>query len=352
TDGDGQLLWNRSIGGLLSDYTYSLVECAAGGYALAGYSSSYSVGFRDLWLLRVDDNGLPMWNRSFGGVLGDFGRSLVECSDGGFAILGYSASFNSDDDDIYLVRTDQNGNLVWERVFGGAAYEYGYDIVECSGGGFAIAGERMVNVEDPADAYILRTNRTGHLLWDLALGDTGNDDCYGIIETSGGFVAVGSSNSFSTGDSDLWLMGISADGMLQWQQTFGGSSHDSGWSLIERGAGGFVLIGSTQSFGAGGEDLWLVYTDPNGNLLGHETFGGPYNDYGRALVELDDGTLVLTGFAFDDTNTPDLWLLHCSGIPAMQFGLHPVWVVLGGITLGVAAVALGWLLLRRRRRKS
>lgn len=349
TDENGILQWNHSIGGLLSDYTYSIVECAAGGYALTGYSSTYSVGFRDLWLLRVDGNGVPMWNRSFGGVLGDFGRSIVECSDGGFAVVGYSASYSSGDNDIYLVRTDQDGNLLWYRVFGGSTYEYGHDIIECRSGGFIIAGERGAT-GGLEDAYILRTNETGHLLWDLTFGEAGHDLCKGIIETSDGFLVVGSTDSYSTGNSDLWLIRINQDGILQWHKTYGGERHDSGWSLIEHSTGSIVLIGSTENFGAGGEDLWLVYTDRNGFLLGHEAFGGVDNDYGRDIVELADGSLVLTGYSFEGEDDPDLWLVHCLGLPAATLELL-VWFVIVGIIIGVVVVLLVWWIIRRRRKQ-
>ncbi|MFX1539796.1 MAG: hypothetical protein ACFFBX_03350, partial [Promethearchaeota archaeon] len=263
TDALGNHLWNKTYHNYYSDYGYALVECSDGGFAITGYTyGSGSGNYYDAWLLRTDADGNYLWDNTYHRGQYDYGRDVVECSDGGFAIVGYNYNSGSYSN-FWLIRTDANGNYLWDQTFGGMYSDYGWALVQCSDDGFALVGVTSGFGAGSYDALLIRTNAAGNLLWYQTYGGSSYEYVYAITLCTGdGFAITGYTYSYGAGSADMWLIRTNAMGQYLWDQTFGGTSGDYGYDLVECGDGGFALAGYTYSIGVGSSDLFLVRVQP------------------------------------------------------------------------------------------
>jgi len=203
-----------------------------------------------------------MWSQTYGGEYGDItysfdiAYSLVETSDGGFALAGYTSSFGAGDYDCWLVKTDAYGNMEWNKTYGGESSDAAYSLVETSDGGFAMAGQ-LAN-----EFWLVKIDASGNMIWNQTYGE---GSASSLVETSdGGYALAGETYIFGAGLFDFWLVKTDAYGNMEWNQTYGGEYGDIAHSLVETSDGGYALAGETYSFGAGASDFWLVKTDANG----------------------------------------------------------------------------------------
>jgi len=302
TDSTGNLLWEKNFGGSSGDYGYGVIETADGGLVVTGYTDSFGNNSQ-LYLLKTDSNGNLLWEKNFGGSNYDYGRSVVETADGGLVVTGYTNSGNQ----VYLLKTDSTGNLVWEKNFGGTDYDYGYSVVETADGGLVVTGETYSS-GNSLQVYLLKTDSTGNLLWEKNFGGTSSDYGYSVVETAdGGLVVTGETYSFGN-SYQVYLLKTDSNGNLLWEKNFGGSSSDYGRSVVETADSGLVITGYTQSFG-NNEQVYLLKTDSTGNLLWEENFGGTSDDYGRSVIETSDGGLVVTGYTNSYENGYQVYMI-------------------------------------------
>lgn len=258
TDETGTQLWNRTIGGSANDFLRSIVELSDGGFALAGSTTSFGSGEYDAWLVKLGSDGVPLWNRTFGGSERDYFNSILELSDG-FLLSGYTESAGAGYNDVFIVRTDQNGNQQWNQTYGGTLDDFSFDSTLCDDGGFAFGGYTESFTAGGDDFWLIKTDATGDIQWNQTYGGTGDDTLYSLtICDEGGYALLGSTNSYGAGSSDFWLVRTNQDGDLHWDLTFGGSGADRGMDLVYTSDDGLVLTGYTSSYGSGGHDVWLV----------------------------------------------------------------------------------------------
>ncbi len=278
-------LWNQSYGGPSGDYSYTAVECSSGGFTLAGTTMSCGTCDVDYWMVHTDQSGNHIWNQTYGGAGQDYCYSMIECTGGGFALAGTTDSFGAGNYDMWLVRTDAAGNHLWNQTYGTSSWERCDTIVECVGGGVALAG--YTSVSGNYDAWLVRTDASGIHQWNQTLGSPSHDYCYGMTECGdGGFALTG--KVWRSG-YDAWLVRTDSSGDYLWDKYYGGSDDDNFFSVIEYSGGGYVMAGYTKSFGAGNTDVWLVGTDTSGNQLWDQTFGGSHPDSCRQVIESSAG---------------------------------------------------------------
>jgi hypothetical protein len=219
---------NQTYGETTADYAFSLVATSDGGFALAGSTQPSTIELllkpADFWLVKTDANGVVEWNRTYGGAKEDYARSLVETSDGGYALAGDTKSFGAGYADFWLVKTDAYGNMMWNQTYGRAGYDVVYSLVETSDGGFALAGYTDPYGVEYEDFWLVKTDMYGNMEWNQTYGGAGIDSARSFVETSdGGFALAGSTDSFGAGDADFWLVKTDAYGNLEWSQTYGGA---------------------------------------------------------------------------------------------------------------------------------
>jgi predicted secreted protein len=299
TDVSGNMQWMKTYGGAGEEKAQSVVQTNDDGYALAGFTNSFGAGRCDFWLVKTDSGGNMQWNRTYGGAGDDYAYSLVQTSDGGYALAGFTASFGAGESDFWLVKTDTDGDTQWNVTFGGTGYDGAYSLIQTVDGGYALAGLTFSFGCGSDDFYLVKTDGEGHMQWNKTYGGTGADYASVVIQTSdGGYALAGSTTSFGAGSYDFWLIKTDADGNAQWNRTYGGVGVDSARSMIQVDGepGGYALAGGTTSFGGGGQDFWFIETDSSGNVERNETYGGPNDDGAHSVIQLDNDEFLLAGF--------------------------------------------------------
>ncbi len=297
-DGAGTLQWARTVGGGNSDDGVSIIQTSDGGYAIAGWTQSFGAGNYDVYVVKLDGAGNLQWTRTIGGAGSDEGFSIIQTSDGGYAIAGITGSFGAGSADVYVVKLDGAGNLQWTRTIGGAGSEWGWSIIQTSDGGYAIAGYAGSFGAGSADVYVVKLDGAGNLQWTRTIGGAGSDVGYSIIQTSdGGYAIAGVTNSFGAGSADVYVVKLDGAGNLQWTKTIGGAGNDVGYSIIQTSDGGYAIAGITGSFGAGGSDFYVVKLDSAGNLQWTRTIGGTSNEWEvpLSIIQTSDGGYAIAG---------------------------------------------------------
>ena len=311
-DGNGNQLWEKLWGGTEQDVGSDVLSLDDGGLAISGWTMSDGAQGPDGWLIRTDADGNPLWEQTYGGKGSDEPRVVVAMPDGGFALAGETTTNSAGGWDFWLVRTDSEGNLLWQQTFGTADEDWPcLDLVALPDGGFAIAGGTKSNGATHGDVWLLRTDDKGNLLWDKTYGGTEKDYAYGIVLLSdGGFALGGITDSKGAGNRDFWLLRTDAAGNLMWDATYGGPSSDGADDLVLMPDGGFAMVGFTASSGAGSYDALLVRTDKKGNLLWQATYGTTGMDWANSLAVAPGGRFVFVGYTPDgDGTSDDAWIL-------------------------------------------
>ncbi len=236
------------------------------------------------------------WNLTFGGRYADGAWCLQETKDGGNILVGNSAS-RGEGSDLILIRTDKLGKCIWSRIWGGSGEDVGYFVQETEDGGFIVTGSTKSFTMGEELLWLVKTDGNGNLIWDKTFGgfvSSFGDGGWSVNETDdGGYITAGYTQSLGNGRKDLWLLKTDAIGSKIWDKTFGGREDDVGMSVLQSRDCGYIVAGRTASFGKGGDDIWLLKTDSLGEELWNRTFGGKQDDASFQVVELKDGYAVV-----------------------------------------------------------
>jgi len=299
-------LWSQTYGGDDMDACTSMVQTADGGFALFGFAHSFGT---DAWLVKTDAYGNMEWNKTIGGGA----TSFIQTLDGGFAFVGTNAySFDgyipvgSLPDGfwsyVWLAKTDEYGNMEWNQTYDGeTGYYIGSSLVQTTDGGYALAGTSFSSIGDYDDLVLIKTDPYGSMEWSKSYGGPEEESDPELIQTSdGGFALVSKTYSYGEGYADFWLIKTDESGNMEWNQTYGGARMDSPTSLIQLLDGNFAIAGGTSSFGDGNADFWLIKTDNNGNVEWNQTYGTENMDTLPSLVQASDGGFALAGYTHTD----------------------------------------------------
>ncbi|MBN1575837.1 MAG: InlB B-repeat-containing protein [Chitinispirillaceae bacterium] len=295
---DGDIQWTRTFGGDSGDGGCSMQQTSDGGYIIAGYTLSSGAGESDVYLIKTDADGNAVWTKTFGGASGgiydDYGNSVQQIFDGGFVIAGLTSFLRHGPSgpDFFLIKTDTDGNAVWTRTVGVG----GCSVLQTSDAGFVSVGYSEVTSAWPSDVHLIKTDADGNVVWTKTFwGDYNSEEGRSVWQTTdGGLVITGSAGS-EFGLSDVLLIKTDADGNEIWAQTFGEANWDYGFSVQQTSDGGFIIAGLTYSSDAGSGDVLLIKTDADGNEVWTKTFGGTGDDQGNSVQQTSDGGFVITG---------------------------------------------------------
>ena len=301
-DQSGDTLWSKKYGGAENDYGNVVRQTNDGGYVIFGHWRSFGSGGTDMFLIKTDENGNELWTKNFGGGDNEYGYSIEETNDGGFILCGATESIGLGEYDVYLIKTDINGNMIWDKTFGGVWDEKGYSVKQTTDGGYIITGKaESFDVNGFSDVYLIKTDANGNMIWEKTLGGSNTDDGYAVVQTiDGGYAICGNTYSFSNGSKDIYLLKTDENGNELWYKNFGGVEYDEGVSIEETTDLGFILVGATASFSqdAPKRDFYIIKTDNLGNEQSFETYGGAENDYCYSVQQTTDGGYIVCGSAY------------------------------------------------------
>ena len=312
----GAVEWSRAVGGpdyLFGDLASSVVQTTDGGFGVTGLTGSYGIGRSDLFLVKLSSVGAVEWSRAVGGPGGDYGVSVVQTTDGGFAVAGCTGSFGGAKD-LFLVKFSSAGALEWSRAVGGTGDDYGVSVVQITDGGFAVAGHTYSFGAGDKDLFLVKFSSAGAVEWSKAVGGTGEDWGLSVVQnTDGGYAIAGGTKSFGPGtpdSSNLLLVKFSFAGVLEWSRAVGGTGDDDGVSVVQTTAGGFAIAGCTGSFCPGDKDLFLVKFSSAGAVEWSKAVGGTGDEDGHSVVQTTDGGFAVAGYTGSfGTGDYDLFLV-------------------------------------------
>ena len=304
---DGLTLFTKNFGGNLWDYGNSVQQTIDGGYIITGEISSSENGSSDIWLIKTDSEGQEEWNQTFDGNDRDYGKSVKQTVDGGYIIIGSTGSDYYYD--VWLIKTDPKGTEEWNQTFDGDNKDYGNSVQQTIDGGYIITGEISSSGNGSSDVLLIKTDQQGQEEWIQTFGGSDYDIGNSIEQTyDGGYIITGSTRSYGNGSSDVLLIKTDQQGQEEWIQTFGGGYIDIGNSIKQTSDNGYIITGYTQSYGNGSRDVWLIKTNSQGNEEWNQTFGGSYIDIGNSIQQTIDGGYIITGSRGTDYYS-DLWLI-------------------------------------------
>ncbi len=344
------------FGGTSEDIAHAVIATQDGGYAILGNTSSSDGDFdfknttdSDIFLLKFSASHQLQWKQTYGGTDDDRGHGLIELSEGGFALVGYSrssdgdASNNQGQHDNWVLVVDAQGALMWERSYGFAGHDHAFNIIETADGNLFFNGyldvtasnglgnEKKLNASSTrhgvGEFWCHKIDKKGQILWRRYFGGTNNDRSYDAIETSdGNFLLVGVSESQDVdissphGSYDIWVVKMDQNGTLLWEKSIGGSGYDIAYSVLENQDGNYMLLGQSDSTNGdvqrtlGNSDFLLTTLTPGGKIIRMNNLGTTAFDSGQALLQTSTAALFAVGHTADRDGTPlanDLLLLRC-----------------------------------------
>ncbi len=302
-----QIAFQKWYGGPDFEEGRSVIQNTDGGYIITGYTMSFGNG-GDLYVIRTDSLGDTLWTKTYGGPGFDIGLSVIRTYDGMFAISGTT---NSPDGNVYLIKINSNGDTLWTRTYGGGGHESGYALVQTADSGYIIAGATNSYGAGDYDVYVIRTDTNGDTLWTMTCGGANVDHGFSICRTAGGYAIAGETDPSGSGYNDYYLIKINENGDTLWTKTWGGPQWDFCTCMRPTMDGGFILGGNTTSYGTG---IYLIKTNGSGDTLWTKVYDET-NDIGAwDIAQKPDSGFIIAGNTSPSSSSNDVYLIRTNPI--------------------------------------
>jgi hypothetical protein len=288
----------KAWGGTGADTGSSVIQTSDGGYAVTGTTSSFGAGAGDMFIAKYDSTGALIWDQTWGGSGAENGAGIIQTSDGGFVVTGGTYTYGvSGSQDMFVVKYDSTGAFVWNKTWGGGFVDAGTAITGTSDGGFAVTG--ITTLGDGADSpFIAKYNSSGTLSWN-AVPEFSNGSANSIVQTSDGGYAIAGWYGFNgNGDNQSFFAKFDSSGVTVFSKTWGNGAMNSdgqATGVIQTSDGGYALTGWSDSYGAGQYDVYLAKYNSSGVLSWDKTWGGTGADLGYDVIQTADGGYALGG---------------------------------------------------------
>jgi hypothetical protein len=263
----GNKEWDNTFAKRTDDEIFSIIQTKDRGYAVCGYTGAKDWGEVDSWIIKLDKTLKIEWDKIFGGIGWDEANSMLQTEDGSFIVFGFVQSKDKGREDGWIAKLDENGEMVWDKAFGGSQNDEIFSGIKTVDGGYVVCGYTESKGSGGYDAWIAKLDENGEIVWDKAFGGVEAEVANSIIQTrDGGYALAGYTWSKGAGREDAWMIKLDENGEMAWDKTFGGSDEDVARCIIQAEDGGYVLAGYTESKGAGRYDAWVIKLDEKGNL--------------------------------------------------------------------------------------
>jgi uncharacterized delta-60 repeat protein len=372
-DPAGGVVWQKTYGGTGKDMATTAKQTKDGGYIIGGFSESFGTGKPDFWVVKVNPTGGVVWQKAYGGTGTDQVQSIQQTRDGGYIVAGYTWSFGAGGMDVWILKLNSAGSVVWQKAYGGTGDDIAYSVQQTRDGGYIVAGSTTSFNVGYADVWVLKLNLIGNIQWEMTYGGGADDGAASVQQTrDSGYIVAGSTNSFTSGYQDLWILKLRSDGgtcipsakstatvtstsatvvtttgtefgsagvvadtsvtpaataatvlgSCNWVAAYGGpgTSDDIAYSVQQTRDGGYVVAGSTMSYGAVGWDIWVVKLDPNGAIQWENTYGGDGDDEAFSAQQTNDSGYIVAGYTKSfGAVAGDVWVLKLTSKGAIQW---------------------------------
>ncbi|MCP5102222.1 MAG: hypothetical protein GY950_02530 [bacterium] len=288
--------FRKTYGGSNIDRGITVHQASDGGYIITGFTKSFGAGKEDVYLVKTDAAGNTQWTKTFGGKDTDNGWAVLQTTDGGYIITGFTKSFGAGGYDVYLVKTGSTGETQWTKTFGGKGDDRSWDLGLTTDGGYIIVGETDSTGKGARDALLIKTGKKGVKQWKRSYGGPKDDRLFSVQQTpDGGYISAGITYSFGEGDRDAYVIKTDPGGNPQWTKTYGGKQSDVGHCVRLSADGGYIVTGYTSSFSKALNDVYLLKLDKAGNTQWVKTFGGKDDYHTLYGQQTTGGGYILTG---------------------------------------------------------
>ena len=315
TDRYGELEWNQSFGGnQLLDIATHIHPTSDNGYIVSGTTESYGYGGSDIWLIKFNQNGLMEWNKTYGSINNETGGNGIETADGGFLVIGNIDRQGNGDNDIWLIKTNSQGDSVWTRTYGGEEFDEGADIILTDDNGYVVLGSTKSFGEGESDIWIIKADSSGNEEWSKTYGNGSDDKGQYILKTyDGGYIIRYIINSFGDGNTSVGLLRINQNGQEIWTKTIGGSTGITGASFEKISTDEYIMACSLFDYGDNAYNAYIIKINDSGDVLWDKTFGSKEDDRGMSIIQTKDDGFIIVGSTNNlgngDKYSSDLWLI-------------------------------------------
>lgn len=309
-------IFMTTIGSSASEGGNSIAAAQDGGFIIAGYTFSSGSGGADVLLIKVDSTGAVEWSKAYGGANDDYGNDVAVTNDGGYIVGGFTRSYGQGNEDLFIIRTDSEGNELWRKQYGGNGTDIGETVLAHSSGVYVIAGSTDSFGNGQNDAYYLVLDEQGDTLYSGVYGSQHSEFLKDAIELSSGNILLtgtyGFFNSQNVGDRSIQLLSIDPTGNVLWNRKIGETGfHNWGFAAAEMPGGGYHVTGNADSIYNDLYQLYSIAIDTNGYYQWRTRYGeSTLYDYGRSIEYLPDGGYVLSGTTKSVSNGNDVYFLQ------------------------------------------
>ncbi|MBL7885374.1 MAG: T9SS type A sorting domain-containing protein [Flavobacterium sp.] len=335
--------WQKSYGGTNYDNARSVAQTSDGGYIVVGNTSSndgnvtQSFGNGDILIIKINSLGIVEWQKTYGGFNTEFINSIQQTNDDGFILSGFSKSNNGaystnhGNNDYLILKLNSNGDIDWQKNYGGTGEDLALDAIQTNDGGYAVIGQtasnngNLVANHGLVDYWVLKLFPDGNIEWQNTYGGSGNDTGEKIQQTNdGGYILIGFSNSTNgdiishIGASDMWILKINSGGIIEWEKSIGTVLNDYGYGIVQTNDLGYVLSGTTNS--SSNNNVMVTKLNSSGNVEWQNTYGGNGDDFNYSIQTDSDGGYIFIGYSESTNNNfsnnhgnYDIWLTKING---------------------------------------
>jgi len=356
-DNNFDIIWQKCLGGSNLDEAVD-IKITDSGYIIVGNTKSNDgdvsglKGDKDIWIVKLTNNGSIQWQKCFGGTNEEYASSIHITPTGNYIISGTTKSFDGDIienkgfEDIWVFSVNNSGELLWQRTFGGNSLDISYNSIPTSDEGYAIVGWTFSNDGDisqsygDGDVWLIKLNSLGQLQWEKSYGGERAEIGVSIFQQNNGSYLIGALSSSTTGDNtcnnneydrQVWILKTTGSGELSWNSCYGGNDWEFLYNQIQTSDGGSVFVGYTESHNLlgyqGNYDSYVLKIKSNGQFDWYSLFGGSNYDYAKSVVELPEGNLLIAGNTNsnngdvqDNKGAYDIWLIKI-GILSQDAGI-------------------------------
>jgi hypothetical protein len=312
--------WARTFAGTGDDLANSTQQTFDGGYIVAGVTDSFGAGNYDSWVLKLDMNGNVVWQKAYGGAGDDYANFIQQISNSGYIVAGDTNSYGAGSKDIWLMKLYYSGSIQWQKTYGGTGDDSASAVQQTLDGGYIVAGKTNSFGAGSYDFWVLKLNPNGSIQWQKTYGGTDDDavtsvqEDKSLMKVSDGYIVGGTTLSFGKGGMDAWALKLDLNGNVLWQKVYGGEGNDSMNSIQQTTDGGYVAAGKSLSFGVDLDDVWAFKLDPVGNIVWQKTYSSKAGqDYANSVRQASDGSYIVAGAAASSDAGEDLLVIKLHG---------------------------------------